>query len=222
MARSRPGQVPYRDREEAGDVLAGLVAELALKQPLVLAIPNGGVPVAARVAAALGAPLRVFIVRKLQIPWNTEAGFGALAPDGALLLNRRLVAALELGPDDIERQKQKAMASIRERQGRFGKWADLPDVAGRPVVLVDDGLASGFTMAAAVRSVGTRGAGRIVVAVPTASDRAARLVGALAANLVCPDIRSGQVFAVANAYESWYDVSEDEALAVLEAAGAGP
>jgi predicted phosphoribosyltransferase len=212
-------EAPYRDRTHAGEVLGELVAERGLESPVVLAVPNGGVAVGAAVARRLGAPLRLMLVRKLQIPWNTEAGFGAVTWDGTVLLNRPLMSAAGIPESAVARQKARALASIRRRVAAFGAWADMPELAGASAVLVDDGLASGFTMAAAVRSVRARGACTVVVAAPTASEHAARRLGKLADALVCPHVPGGPVFAVANAYENWWDVSDAEVLAVLEGQG---
>ena len=171
---------------------------------------------AAVIADELDAELYLMIVRKLQIPDNPEAGFGALTPDEVLLLNRPLMANLGLTEDDILRQKEKALASIRSRREHFGKWAEPPSLDGRTVVLVDDGLASGFTMEAAVKSTKNRRAGHIVVAIPTASLSAHRRLEPEVDRIVCPDIPRSRIFAVANAYRNWYDVEEREALDILE------
>ncbi len=206
----------YKNREDAGRLLASRLADYRDRNPIVLAVPNGGVPVAAVIARELGAELYLMIVRKLQIPENPEAGFGALTSDGFLLLNENLLRHLALAESDIQRQREKALRSIRLRQELFGRRAVLPPLKGRTVILVDDGLASGFTMEAAVKSVKSRDAGEIVVAVPTSSMSAYRRLEQKADRIVCPDISRLPVFAVANAYEKWYDVDEQEVIEILE------
>jgi predicted phosphoribosyltransferase len=205
----------YHDRHEAGKVLASELLEYKDKNVIVLAVPNGGVPVACVIAKELHADLYLMIVRKLQIPSNTEAGFGALTSDGFLLLNHRLIDSLRLSEDDIVKQKEKASESIRSRQRYFGKQAILPCLKNRTVILVDDGLASGFTMEAAVKSIKSRGAKGIIIAVPTSSISAFRRLKPQVDKIICPDISRLPVFAVANAYKNWYDLDEAEALSLI-------
>lgn len=210
-------QPPYQDRADAGRVLAGLLAAQAGPDTLILAVPNGGVAVAAPLALALDAPLRLMVVRKIQIPGNPEAGFGAVAADGSTVMNRELAEALKLSPAQVAVQRNEALASIRSRLDFYGAWARLPEsLAGLVALLVDDGLASGATMAAAVGIVRAKAPRRVVVAAPTASLGAARRLEALADELVCPDVRSGPYFAVAEAYARWRDLEPAEALALLE------
>ncbi len=206
----------YRDREDAGKALASRLLDYRGEDPIVLAIPNGGVPVAAVIAEELGAELYLMIVRKLQIPDNPEAGFGALTSDESLLLNERLIKRIGLTQAEIQRQREKAIRSVRSRQKHFGKRAILPSLTGRTVVMVDDGLASGFTMEAAVEAARERGTKRIVVATPTSSMSAYRRLERKVDKIICPDLSRLPVFAVANAYQNWHDVDEAEVLAVLE------
>jgi len=177
------------------------------------AIPAGGVPVAAVIAQV--APLDLIIVRKIQLPWTTEAGFGALDPDGKPMFNEPLVSRLSLTPDQIEAQIAKTLANLREREAHLRGGRPYPDLTGETVIIVDDGLASGYTMRAAVRFLKAKGAAQLVVAVPTASDRTAQAIVSLVDLLVCPNIRGGLSFAVADAYVNWYDVEEPEVLELL-------
>lgn len=211
-------QAIYRNREEAGRVLARELEDRAGPETVVLAIPNGGVAVAAPVAERLKAPLYLMVVRKIQIPGNTEAGFGAVSADGTSVLDKDLIGRLGLDEAVVEFQRQRALASVKDRLKRYGEEADLPELAGKTVVLVDDGLASGATMETAVRIVKKMQARRAVVAVPTASARAFDRLSRLADELVCPHVGCGPVFAVADAYRNWYDVSDGEVLEVLSAA----
>jgi predicted phosphoribosyltransferase len=181
-----------------------------------LAIPNGGVPVASVIAEELGAELYLTIVRKLQIPDNPEAGFGALTPDGSLLLNKRLMENLGLTDVDVLKQKEKALKSICSRQAYFGKRAEPPNLNTRTVIIVDDGLASGFTMEAAVKSARSQGAGQIIIAVPTSSMSAHRRLESQVDKIICPDLSRLRIFAVADAYQNWYDLGEEEVLNILK------
>ncbi|MBI5521220.1 MAG: phosphoribosyltransferase [Desulfarculus sp.] len=207
---------PFRDRAQAGQVLAGMLAHHAGPGTVVLAVPNGGVAVGVPVAWALGCPLRLLVVRKIQIPGNSEAGFGAVASDGTAIYNQELLARLGLTPAQVEIQKQKALASIRERLALYGDWARPPELGGRTVILVDDGLASGVTMASAAGIVRQQAPARLVVAAPTASASARQRLLPLVDELVCPDVRAGPYFAVAEAYAHWRDLEVDEVLRLLE------
>lgn len=206
----------YLDRDEAGRSLARHLGHLRERNPLILAVPNGGVAVAAPVARALGASLRLMVVRKVQIPGNTEAGFGAVGVSGGVVLDRALLDRLRLSPEQVQAQIVRAKHSVAERQSVYGPWAELPEMTGRTVVLVDDGLASGSTMEAAVRLVRARGAAYVVVAAPTGSKRAHERLEPLVEELICPNLRGGPVFAVADAYQNWYDVDTSEVMKLLD------
>jgi len=183
---------------------------------IVLAIPAGGLPVGAVVARRLNLPLDVAVVSKVTLPWNTEAGYGAVAFDGTVVLNEALLAGLGLG----ERQMREGLEATRTKVARRLKALrgdrPMPDLAGRAVILVDDGLASGFTLLAAVEAVRKAGAKEIALAVPTAHAESARRVAAEVEVVYCPNVRGGWRFAVAEAYEHWYDVSEHEAAEILD------
>lgn len=209
----------FRDRPEAGEALGRYLAGLpGLDDPIVCPIPAGGVPVGIAVSRALGCPLRPLIVRKVQIPWNTEAGFGAVAWDGRVFLNEDLLGRLRLTPDQVEAAIRKARENVRERVRRFNAGMPFPDPADRSCIIVDDGLASGYTMTAASEALRSLHPRRIVVAVPTGSLATVERVADLVDELVCLNVRSGYSFAVADAYEEWYDLSEEEAVRMLREA----
>lgn len=205
----------FADRTAAGERLAEMLRDFKDKPCRLFAIPAGGVPVAAAVARAFAVPLDLIIVRKIQLPWTTEAGFGALDPDGTPMFNEPLTSRLSLTPQQIEDQVAKTLANLREREARFRGGRPYPDLTGETAVIVDDGLASGYTMRAAVRFLQGKNAARLVVAVPTASDRTAQALLSLVDLLVCPNIRGGLSFAVADAYKNWYDVEDQEVLDFL-------
>lgn len=205
----------YTDRRHAGQVLARELGPMDIPDAVVLAIPNGGVEVAIPVAQALNAPLRLLLVRKIQIPGNTEAGFGAVGHEGTVVFNRPLLARLGLSQAQIKAQEAQALASLEERARIYGKWAEVPELARKWTVLVDDGLASGTTMEAAVSIVRRHRPAGIAVAAPTASRRAYELLRELADRIVVPQVRGGPFFAVADAYARWYDVETSQVLHLL-------
>ena len=164
----------FRDRDGAGTVLAEAVAGLGLTAPLVVALPRGGVPVAAKVAARLAAPLEVLVVRKVGVPWSPEVGLGALTEDGTLYIDRGFAASIGLGEGDVQRVVEREAAEVRRRVDRYRGARGFPDVRGRAVVLVDDGLATGGTARTAARAMRRAGAARVVLAVPVAAPESVR------------------------------------------------
>jgi predicted phosphoribosyltransferase len=186
------------------------------RRPLVLAIPNGGVAVGLPIALELDCPLHLIVVRKLQIPDQPEAGFGSITSDGNVLLNDSLVSRLGLTEELIERQKKRTLKSIQERLALYGDMAQFPDLKGRTVILVDDGLASGFTMQAAVMAAEKHKPEMLVVAVPTSSLKAYRQLSSLVDKVVCPNVSRQPIFAVADAYRDWHDLEDEEVIALLK------
>lgn len=205
----------FNDRQEAGENLADLLTDYRNRDAIVLAIPSGGVPVGLVVADRLGLPFDLLVIRKIPIPGNTEAGFGALTLEGDLLLNDPLVADLGLSPAEIERLALPVRAELRARNRLFREDRPLPDLAGRTVLLVDDGLASGMTMLAGVRLVQRRQPAETVIAVPTAARRTVDLLAPEVDRIVCSNIRTGRSFSVAGAYRNWSDLSRQEVLELL-------
>jgi len=209
----------FRDRAHAGEVLAEMIGEhLATheaERPVVLAVPAGGVPVAVEIARRCQLPLDVAVVSKITLPWNTEAGYGAIAFDLSVHLNEALIQEVSLTEAQMREGEEKTRAKVERRMKRLRGRGGVPDVAGRTAILVDDGLASGFTMQAAVTAVRGAGASEVIVAVPTGHVDAVQRMSALADEVVCPNVRRETPFAVANAYQRWHDVLEvvaDEAL----------
>jgi putative phosphoribosyl transferase len=206
----------FRDRRDAGILLAEMLREYGGGNAYILAIPTGGVPVAREVSRLLGLKFDVAIARKVQLPDEPEAGFGAIGPDDVLVLNDDLMKERKLTQDIIERQVRKATQSVRWREEIFRENAPYPDLKRKTVIIIDDGLASGFTMLAIIRFARDRGANKVVVAVPTASERAAEMLLQEADEVYVLNIRGGMVFAVADAYEDWYDIGDEEALSILQ------
>ncbi len=206
----------FRDRKEAGRLLGQKLSPYGGTDSCVFAIPAGGVPVGKEVSRILDLPFDLIVVRKIQIPYNPEAGFGAVTPDGEAILNEELLSHLHLSEEQVEEAISRTKEKVKEREALFRKGRPFPDLGGRTVILVDDGLASGYTMLAAVLFVQRKGAGKVVIAVPTASDRAIETLLPRVDEIYCLNLRGGPVFAVADAYERWYDISDQEVLSLIE------
>jgi putative phosphoribosyl transferase len=210
----------FRDRADAGKELAERVQKLALSDVVVLAIPAGGVPVGAELARALGAPLDLMIARKVQFPWSTEAGFGAVVSDGTVYIGPY---GATLPRAVVVAQVEKAQRLVQHRLKEFLGDRAPPDVAGKDVILVDDGLASGSTMLAAVQSLRRRNPRKVIVAVPTASGAAVQLLKGHVDELVALYVHPPDLpFAVASSYETWHDLSDDEVKQCLAEMGQRP
>jgi putative phosphoribosyl transferase len=205
----------FFDRTSAGQQLAGHLSGYGGRQVHLFAIPAGGVPVGVEIARSLSVPLDLLIVRKIQFPWTTEAGFGALDPGGQAIINEDLLRRMPLSPEEIEAQINKTAAVIRQREERLRAGKPYARLDGRPAIVVDDGLASGYTMRAALQFLQARGAERLIVAVPTASERTVWELLPLVDELYCLNVRGGFSFAVADAYENWYDLTEEEVLTIM-------
>lgn len=215
LSRLRDRTGVFADRTEAGEVLAELVAEEALNSPLVLAIPAGGVPVAMALAGALACPLDVAVVSKITLPWNSEVGYGAVAFDGSYLLNQELIRSIGMSQAEVARGIDATRAKVARRVVSLRGKQPLPDLTAHDLIVVDDGLASGFTMLVAVAALKRAGARSILVAVPTGHAAAVQQLAAQGAAVCCANLRTSYPFAVAAAYRRWTDVSEAEALLIL-------
>jgi predicted phosphoribosyltransferase len=206
----------FRNRGDAGERLAAHLTRYAKGDALVLGIPAGGIPVAAAIAARLGLQMRVAPVSKVLLPWTTESGYGAVAFDGSVWIDAVAAERYGLRPDQIDKAIAEAQAKVERRNRKFRAWTLAPPLDGRTIILVDDGIAAGSTMRTAIAALRKQGAGKIVVAVPTAHARSVEALRALADEVVCADIRGGASFAVADAYEEWHDLSDDEVEAMLK------
>ncbi|MBW2039226.1 MAG: phosphoribosyltransferase [Deltaproteobacteria bacterium] len=202
----------FCDRAHAGKILADMLDPHRQQDAMVLAIPAGGVPVAAVIAETLHLPLEVAVVSKITLPWNTEAGYGAVASDGTMRLNEDLLSHLGLTEREIQQGMDQTYQKVLKRVKRFRGDQLFPDLLKRPAILVDDGLASGFTLLAAIETLRKFGAKRIIVAVPTGQWSALQRMTQEAETVYCANVRSGWSFVVADAYEQWSDVDEEEAV----------
>ena len=207
----------FEDRTDAGRKLAAVLAPMeTIGDAVVCAIPAGGVPPGLEVARVLKAPLRMAVVRKVQIPWNPEAGFGAVTWDGRVFLNRGLMAGLDLSEAEVNAAVAKARKNVEERMEKFaGGHGRESELLGRTAILVDDGLATGYTMLAAIEAARAESPRQVVVAVPTGSLHAVTFIAGKADLVVCPNIRTSRMFAVAQAYERWHDITDQEVQELL-------
>jgi putative phosphoribosyl transferase len=212
--------VAFSDRTAAGIELAGALRHLAgTADLLVLGLPRGGVPVAAEVARALGAPLDVFVVAKIGLPGQVELAVGALASGGVRVLNEPVIRAAHISGDELDGLVAATAAKLASRERRYRGARPAPAVAGRPVVLVDDGLATGSTMRAAIDALRTLGAARVVVAVPVAPVATARAIGGLVDELVCLALPEPFV-AVGAWYDDFSPTPDDVVVRLLAGGGA--
>ena len=206
----------FRDRLEAGDRLARRLEKYKDKKGLVLVIPSGGIPIGIRISQHLELPLDLVISRKIPIPGNPEAGFGALSFEGSLFLNEPLVRELRLTQEEIRKLSIPVLEDIQHRNAVFRGGRPFPDLWGKIVIVVDDGLASGYTMMASINFVKKGEPSRVVVAIPTAPESSIQLISAQVDEILCLNIRRGFFFAVADAYHYWHDLSEEEVMEFLK------
>lgn len=200
--------VIFKDRTEAGKKLGEELKKFNFKKPAVLAIPSGGVPVGIEVAKFLNCPFDLIIVRKIQFPWTTEAGFGAITADGTLYL----------GPDTsvlpqkiIENQTKRSLDEVKHRNKEFLSGRKMVNISGKTAILIDDGLAAGSTMLAAVESIKKRHPTKIIVAVPTASSNAVKLLEKEVSKVITLYKHPANFpFAVASSYLKWHDLTDEE------------
>lgn len=209
---------PYRDRHEAGRILAEHVREkMEAAEGVVLALPRGGVPVALEVARAIGAPLDVFIVRKLGVPSQPELAMGAIASGGVKVLNESVLADLDISEKEIAAVADREAAELTRRERSYRDNRPPVELRGRVVILVDDGLATGSTMRAAIAAVRQRGAGRVVVAVPVGAKDTCEELGREVDELICP-LQPEMLFAIGQWYEDFSQTTDNEVRECLATA----
>jgi putative phosphoribosyl transferase len=210
---------PFQDRSEAGRRLARDLGDYAGRDDvIVLALPRGGVPVAYEVARELGAPLDVFLVRKLGVPGHEELGMGAIASGGVRLVNEEVARQLGLSEDDIARVAADEQKELERRERAYRGARPDPRVEGRTVILVDDGLATGSTMRAAAVAMRAQDPARLVVAVPVAAPETCDALREEVDELVCT-LTPGSFRAVGAWYRDFEQTSDEEVRELLERAG---
>jgi len=215
MEELRNKNYVFRDRVHAGELLASKLKPYVGKDSIVLAIPSGGVPIGSTLAKELGLQMDLIIVRKLPIPYNTEAGFGSMSWNGEVKLNEKLVEQLELSDPEIDSIIRDVKSELDKRMEIFRGNRPFPELKGKTAIIVDDGLASGYTLLAAISSVKRLSPARIIVAVPTASKNAVDLLAPYVDEIFCLNIRETKIFAVADAYQEWHDLTQQEVLKLL-------
>ncbi|GAB2671107.1 phosphoribosyltransferase family protein [Saccharopolyspora gloriosae] len=209
----------YRDRRHAGQVLARHLTGRDWHRPLVLGLARGGVPVAAEVAAALGAPLRVAVARKIGAPGRAELALGAVTAHGPPTYDQRLLRAFHLDAAALEQECERERAEARSREARFGR-SHGPSPAGRDVLLVDDGLATGATARAAIRMLRESEPRSIVLAVPVGAPDAVAALEGEADEVLCV-LRPVDFSAVGQWYGGFRETTDEEILRLLADSGTG-
>lgn len=206
----------FEDRNEAGRFLAEKLTRYKNSDAIILGIPSGGVPIASEIASALDLPMDLIIVRKIQIPYNPEAGFGAVGPEGEIILNERLLNRLSLTEKEMKAQIKKTMDVIKKRDQLFRQEKPFPSLKEKNIIIVDDGLASGYTMLAAIKIIKKKNPRKVIVGVPTGSGKTVDFILSFVDELVCLNIRNKFSFAVADAYRNWYDLTDEEVLRIIK------
>ena len=215
--RATPHSWYFRDRQDAGQRLAERLTHYRDEQPIVLALPRGGVPVGYEIARSLGAPLDVFLVRKLGAPGHRELGIGAVAWGGLTILNEAAIRALGITRAQIEAIAVEEAAELERRLRRFRGDRPLPDVRGRTVILVDDGLATGVTALAAIRAIRELQPRRIVLAVPVCAPETAEALRPEVDDLICVETPP-EFFAVGFWYRNFDQTVDEEVVDLLDRA----
>jgi putative phosphoribosyl transferase len=207
----------YRDRQDAGAQLADALLDYAGPETVVVGLPRGGMPVAAEVASRLGAPLDVFVVRKLGVPWQPELAMGAIASGGVLVRNERVLQLLPDPEASLAQVRQREQAVLAGREAMYRGQRPALDLAGKRVIVVDDGVATGATMKAAVKALRKSGASSVIVAVPVGAPDTCRELEEQADALVC--LQSPRLFsAVGQWYEDFGQTTDEEVGEILRSA----
>jgi len=207
----------FHNRQDAGRRLAVELAEYATEQPIVLALPRGGVPVGYEVARALGAPLDVWVVRKIGVPWHQELGLGAVAEGGFVHYTREIISRIGISDDDLQAVTQAKRREVEERVRTFRGDRPAPVVRDRTVLLIDDGIATGGTVRAAIASIRAQHPKKLVLAVPVASPDTVRAllpeVERVVSLLTPPNL-----YAIGLWYEDFTQVADEEVVELLDRA----
>ncbi len=212
----------YADRSDAGRRLAGKLAHLKDQQPVVLALPRGGVAVGFEIARALDAPLDIVLVRKIGVPWQPELALGAVT-DGAspeIFIDRALADSLDVPDTYVEEETARQLEEIERRRKSYCEGRPALEIAGRTAIVVDDGIATGATMRVALQAVRRRGPARLVLAVPVAPPDTLAALGKEADEAVCLEAPIG-LGAIGYFYRDFHQMSDAEVTDLLARAAGG-
>ncbi|MHA2390461.1 MAG: phosphoribosyltransferase [Promethearchaeota archaeon] len=218
-SRLRAGEVVAEDIKDKNKQLYNQISRSPTNF-FCFAIPNGGVPIAEGFCSHFNIKYDILIVRKVKIPYNTEAGFGSVTTDGTVLINETLLSQLNLSEKAIEETIDLTKKEIKDRLLFYNKKTNITQfyekqINNRQIFILDDGLASGFTMLAAINMISQYDPEKIFVAVPTAPLRTIKRIKGEVNEIFCPNIREVSWFAVADAYQNWYDLQESEVLEII-------
>lgn len=208
----------FQDRYDAGRQLAAFIDPEPDARSMVMALPRGGVPVARPLAEALEGELHPVAVRKLPIPSSPEMGFGAVAIDGTVVLNSRVVETFRIDDDTVRRVTAEVMSEINRRAMEYSGTLEVPRVSGRRVYLVDDGLATGYSVLAAGRMLSGMGPASMTLAVPVSPESSLRMINGMFEEKYCLMAQDRPSFAVASYYGDFHDMSDREVIEELRAA----
>lgn len=214
-AESMIEMLRFRDRQDAGEKLAAALRPYAEERPIVLALPRGGVPVGREIARALSAPLDVWVVRKIGVPWHPELGVGAVAEGGEVYLSRHIFDRVGLTDDELADLSEAKRGEVAARVRKFRGDRRPPDLRHRTVILVDDGIATGGTVHAAIRSIRARGPKQIILAVPVAAPDTLAELDPEVERVVCL-VNPADLYAIGLWYEDFTQVSDDEVVRLLD------
>ncbi|AYC32961.1 phosphoribosyltransferase [Pseudomonas cavernae] len=218
MTRDHDLQVPIRDRTAAGQALAKRLLSYC-RQPdvIVLALPRGGVPVAYEIATVLGVRLDLMLVRKLGVPWHAELAMGAIASGGVRVLNQDVLHMHAIDERTIEAVAAREAIELKRRERAYRGERPVPELRGQQVILVDDGLATGATMQAAVRAARQQVPARLIIAVPVAPPETVTMLRAEVDEVVCP-LMPEMFMAIGRWYVDFSQTSDQEVLDLLQRA----
>ena len=206
----------FEDRLDAGRKLGEKLIQYLNEPVVVLAIPNGGVPVGVEVVKSLNkAEFDVIVTRKIPIPQSPQTGFGAVANDGTMILNEDVVPKVGLNMPQIRSEADKVRQEIKKRKSLYFNNRSTTKVLNKTVIIVDDGLASGITMKAAIESIRKRRPGEIIVAAPTACTNAIAMLQGIADQIITC-VTGSTPYGVADYYRYWYDLTNEEVISYLE------
>lgn len=199
----------YRDRREAAKILAELLKKLIGEPTVVLSLPRGGVIVGSEIAERLGTEHDLIVTRKIGAPFNPEFAVGAVAPDGELFINENAIRALNITPEYLEKRRQAELLEIKRRLSEMRGNKVFPELSRKTMIVVDDGIATGFTMEAAISFLKKKNPFRILVAVPVGPVEEIEKLKKLADEVVCP-LTPRDFRAVGYYYEDFRQVSDEE------------